>query len=185
MTLFDRADGLGGQLNLAQMVPGKEEFHGLVEWFAARVARAEVDLRLGAAAGVDDLRGFDEVIVATGVMPRDSGIPGQEAALGYIEVLRGAAVGKRVAIIGAGGIGFDVAEFLVIGGHSATEHPGWRREWGVGDPARSRVGWRCPTRNLRRARSGCCSARPRNRDGVWARQPGGSTGRRWRPSRCR
>lgn len=141
VTLFDRADRIGGQLNLAKMVPGKEEFHGLVRWFAARVARAGVELRLGAEVGVADLRGFDEVIVATGVIPRDPGIPGQEAALGYIDVLNGAPVGKRVAIIGAGGIGFDVAEFLAHRGASPTLDAAlWRREWGVGDPAEVRGG---------------------------------------------
>ncbi|MBA4349968.1 MAG: NADPH-dependent 2,4-dienoyl-CoA reductase [Rhodobacter sp.] len=141
VTLFDRADRIGGQLNLAKMVPGKEEFHGLVRWFAARAARAGVELRLGAEVGVAELRGFDEVIVATGVTPRDPGIPGQEVALGYIDVLNGAPVGKRVAIIGAGGIGFDVAEFLAHRGMSPTLDAAlWRREWGVGDPAEVRGG---------------------------------------------
>ncbi|MEO5621636.1 MAG: NADPH-dependent 2,4-dienoyl-CoA reductase [Cypionkella sp.] len=141
VVLFDRAEGLGGQLNLARLVPGKEEFDGLVDWFAAAISEAGVELRLGAEAEVEDLRGFDEVVVATGVIPRDIGLAGQERALSYIEVLRGAKVGKRVAVIGAGGIGFDVAEFLVAGGHSVTEHPAeWRREWGVGDPATSAGG---------------------------------------------
>ena len=136
VVLFDRADRIGGQLNLAKQVPGKEEFHGLVRWFAARIARAGVDLRLGAEVGVDDLRGFDEVVVATGVSPRNPGIAGQERALGYADVLNGAPVGRRVAVIGAGGIGFDVAEFLVHRGLSPTLEPAlWRREWGVGDPA--------------------------------------------------
>ncbi len=136
VTLFDRAAVLGGQLNLARLVPGKEEFNGLVEWFVASVVASEIETRLGQAAGVDDLREFDEVVVATGVRPRDPGIAGQERGLSYIEVLRGAPVGSKVAVIGAGGIGFDVAEFLVAGGHSATEHPAeWRREWGVGDPS--------------------------------------------------
>jgi 2,4-dienoyl-CoA reductase (NADPH2) len=145
VTLFDRADRIGGQLNLAKMVPGKEEFHGLVRWFAARVARAGVELRLGSEVGVGDLRGFDEVIIATGVIPRDPAILGQEAALGYIEVLNGAPVGKRVAIVGAGGIGFDVAEFLAHRGASpALDAALWRREWGVGDPAEVRGGLVAP-----------------------------------------
>lgn len=135
VTLFDRTDRLGGQLNLARLVPGKEEFNGLVDWFAASVAEAGIEVTLGLTVGVKDLRGFDEVVVATGVRPRDPGIAGQERGLSYSEVLRGAPVGRRVAVIGAGGIGFDVAEFLVAGGHSVTEHPEqWRREWGVGDP---------------------------------------------------
>ena len=120
VTLFDRAQALGGQLNLARLVPGKEEFNGLVEWFETAVAQSDITLRLGVPAGVDDLRGFDAVVVATGVVPRDPGIAGQERALSYIEALRGAPVGARVAVIGAGGIGFDVAAFLVQVGHSPT-----------------------------------------------------------------
>ena len=136
VTLFERSLQVGGQLNLARQVPGKEEFHGLVDWFTGSVARSGITLRLGVAADVDDLCGFDQVIVATGVTPRDPGIAGQNRALGYREVLQGAPVGRRVAIIGAGGIGFDVAEFLVQGGHSPTTDLAlWQREWGVGDPA--------------------------------------------------
>ena len=145
VTLFDRADRIGGQLNLAKQVPGKEEFHGLVRWFAARIARAGVELRLGAEVGVDDLRGYDEVVVATGVVPRSPGIEGEARALGYVDVLNGAPVGRRVAVIGAGGIGFDVAEYLVHRGVSPALDPAlWRREWGVGDPAEVRGGLVAP-----------------------------------------
>lgn len=136
VTLFEKGPEVGGQLNLAKQVPGKEEFHGLVAWFAHRLAATGVEVRVNTAATVEGLAGFDEVIVATGVTPRDPGIPGQERALGYADVLRGAPVGKRVAIVGAGGIGFDVAEYLVHQGESPTEDLAlWRREWGVGDPA--------------------------------------------------
>ena len=140
VTLFEAASDLGGQLNLAKQVPGKEEFHGLVDWFTTMVGKAGIDLRLGCEATVDDLRGFDEVVIATGVLPRDPGIPGQDGpnVLSYIDVLRGAPVGRRVAVVGAGGIGFDVAEVLVHRGESPTLNPArWRREWGVGDPATS------------------------------------------------
>jgi 2,4-dienoyl-CoA reductase (NADPH2) len=140
VTLFEAAPELGGQLNLAARVPGKEEFHGLVAWFATMVGKSGIDLRLGHQSRVDDLRGFDEVVIATGVLPRDPGIPGQDGpnVLGYVDVLRGAPVGRRVAVVGAGGIGFDVAEFLVHQGDSPTLNPElWRREWGVGDPATS------------------------------------------------
>jgi 2,4-dienoyl-CoA reductase (NADPH2) len=141
VTLFDRAETAGGQLNLARLVPGKEEFNGLVTWFTTRLAKSAIALRLGHEATVSDLTGYDEVIIATGVAPRDAGIPGQSRALGYAEVLRGAPVGKRVAVIGAGGIGFDVAEYLVAGDHSASSDPAlWRREWGVGDPAETAGG---------------------------------------------
>jgi 2,4-dienoyl-CoA reductase (NADPH2) len=106
--------------------------------------RHGVDLRLGAVPKVEDLTDFDEVIVATGVRPRDPGIPGQDGpnVLSYVEVLSDKApVGRRVAVIGAGGIGFDVAEYLVHEGDSPTDSPDlWRREWGVSDPERHRGG---------------------------------------------
>ncbi|SPF79592.1 NADPH-dependent 2,4-dienoyl-CoA reductase [Pseudoprimorskyibacter insulae] len=143
VTVFDAALEIGGQLNMAKQVPGKEEFYGLVDWFAAMVAETGVTLKLGKHVWVEDLTGFDEVIVATGVSPRDPQIPGQvEHAVNYIDVLsHRVEVGKRVAVIGAGGIGFDVAEFLVHEGDSPTENlPDWMREWGVSDPSEDRSG---------------------------------------------
>ena len=144
VTLFDKADQIGGQLNMARVIPGKEEFHGLVDWFATMVDESGVEVTLGRDVAAGDLVGFDEVIIATGVTPRDPGIPGQDGpnVLSYIDVLRGRApVGKRVAVVGAGGIGFDVAEFLVHEGTSPTEDIAlWRNEWGVGDPAEVRGG---------------------------------------------
>ncbi|TNF21826.1 MAG: NADPH-dependent 2,4-dienoyl-CoA reductase [Rhodobacteraceae bacterium] len=144
VTLFDRAEEIGGQLNLAKRIPGKEEFIGFVDWYERMVAAAGITLRLGRAARVDDLRGFDEVIVATGVAPRDPRIAGQEGpnVLSYIDVLRGGAeVGRRVAIVGAGGIGFDVAEFLVEAVPSPTlDLEEWKVQWGVADPAVQRGG---------------------------------------------
>ncbi len=145
VTLFDKSDRIGGQLNLAKQVPGKEEFWGLVDYYDAMVAKAGITLALGKVATPDDLAAFDEIIIATGVLPRDPGIPGQDGpnVVSYIDVLRGTAtVGENVAIIGAGGIGFDVAEFLVTD-HSPTDHlPDWLQEWGVGDPAEVRGGLR-------------------------------------------
>ena len=144
VVVFDKASEIGGQLNMAKVVPGKEEFHGLVDWFGTMICELGVELRLGKAAGVDDLAGFDEVIIATGVVPRDPAIPGQDGpnVLSYIEVLReGKPVGKRVAVIGAGGIGFDVSEFLVHEGVSSTvDLEAWKAEWGVGDPEITRGG---------------------------------------------
>ncbi|MEM1429459.1 MAG: NADPH-dependent 2,4-dienoyl-CoA reductase [Pseudomonadota bacterium] len=145
VTLFERDDRIGGQLNMARRIPGKEEFHGLVDWYRTMLEVRGVDLRLGQAADPDTLAGYDEVIVATGVTPRDPGIAGQDGphVVSYVDVLRGdAAVGDRVAIVGAGGIGFDVAQFLAHPpGHSATEDlEAWRRLWGVGDPAEARGG---------------------------------------------
>ncbi|MEQ8899224.1 MAG: NADPH-dependent 2,4-dienoyl-CoA reductase [Roseovarius sp.] len=144
VTLFDRDDRLGGQLNMAREIPGKEEFHGFVHWYQTMVEELEITVKLGAPVTADALDGFDETIIATGVIPRDPEIPGQDGdnVLSYIDVLRGKAqVGKRVAIVGAGGIGFDVAEFLVHEGESPTENLSeWKEEWGVGDPAEHRGG---------------------------------------------
>ncbi|MEJ6708570.1 MAG: NADPH-dependent 2,4-dienoyl-CoA reductase [Amylibacter sp.] len=144
VTVFDGASEVGGQLNMAKQVPGKEEFFGLVDYYRNEVARLGVELKLGAFVNADDLGGFDEVVIATGVTPRDPQIEGQDGpnVVNYIDVLRDkVAVGKRVAVIGAGGIGFDVSEFLVHEGESPTEDIGlWKREWGVGDPATTRGG---------------------------------------------
>ncbi|MDM8167312.1 NADPH-dependent 2,4-dienoyl-CoA reductase [Roseovarius sp.] len=144
VTLFDRDDRLGGQLNMAREIPGKEEFHGFVSWFETMVEELGITVKLGTEVTADTLDGFDETIIATGVIPRDPEIPGQDGdnVLNYIDVLRGQAkVGQRVAIVGAGGIGFDVAEFLVHDGESPTENLSeWKEEWGVGDPAETRGG---------------------------------------------
>jgi 2,4-dienoyl-CoA reductase (NADPH2) len=108
------------------------------------LAASDVALKLNTEVGADDLSDFDEVIIATGVTPRDPAIPGQDRdnVLSYIDVLRGkAAVGKKVAVIGAGGIGFDVSEYLLHEGESPTENlPEWMKEWGVADPAEHRSG---------------------------------------------
>ncbi len=144
VTLFDKLDEIGGQLNMAKVIPGKEEFIGLVEWYKVMVERSSIDLRLGAEVTADDVVGFDEIIVATGVHPRDPEIPGQDApnVLSYIDVLRhGAPVGETVVIIGAGGIGFDVAEFLAEAGESPTlDIEAWKAEWGISDPEVDRGG---------------------------------------------
>jgi 2,4-dienoyl-CoA reductase (NADPH2) len=137
--LLDAAAEIGGQLNMAKVVPGKEEFHEMLRYLARRIQTTGVHLHLNTRAHAQSLAGYDEVIIATGVNPRDPKIPGQEhpKVLSYIDVLRhGKPVGERVAIIGAGGIGFDVAEFLVSDGHSTTlDLPAWQAEWGVTDPA--------------------------------------------------
>ena len=139
--LFDAAAEIGGQLNMAKVVPGKEEFHEMLRYLARRIETTGVHLHLNTPAHAPHLAAFDEVIVATGVTPRDPKIPGQEhpKVLSYIDVLRHRKpVGERVAIIGAGGIGFDVAEFLVHDGHSTTlDLAAWQAEWGVTDPARA------------------------------------------------
>ena len=143
VTLLDRAKEVGGQLNMARRIPGKEEFDGLVDYFAASLAAWDVDLRLGVEATAQALKGFDKVIIATGVIPRDPDIEGQGGpnVLSYTDVLRGGApVGKRVAVIGAGGIGFDVAEFLVTGESPTENLAEWLEEWGVADPSDARGG---------------------------------------------
>ncbi|MCC6001615.1 MAG: NADPH-dependent 2,4-dienoyl-CoA reductase [Pararhodobacter sp.] len=138
VTVFERDGQLGGQLNMARVIPGKEEFDGLVDWYAVMVARAGIDLRLNTHATAEALEGFDEVIIATGVLPRDPQIAGQDGpnVVNYVDVLKGGAmVGNRVAVLGAGGIGFDVSEFLTHQGESPTLNLAeWLREWGVTDP---------------------------------------------------
>jgi len=144
VTLFEKAAEIGGQLNMAKEVPGKEEFHGFVRWFATMIDHAGVTVKLGHTATPEDLTAFDEVVIATGVTPRDPGIDGQQRpnVLSYADVLRGKAeAGHRVAIVGAGGIGFDVAEYLVEAGTSPSEDLTlWKREWGVADPEDARGG---------------------------------------------
>jgi 2,4-dienoyl-CoA reductase (NADPH2) len=152
--LFDAADDIGGQFNLARRVPGKEEFAETLRYFRRRIEVTGVNLRLGIRADAPLLRdgGYDDVVLATGVTPRDPDIPGAAEhrasgrVLGYADVLLGRHVcGPRVAIIGAGGIGFDVAEFLVSEHHStALDLPAWQREWGVTDPELARSGLASP-----------------------------------------
>ena len=144
--VYEAATEIGGQLNMAKVIPGKEEFHEMLRYFNRQIELRKVRVHLNTRVTADDLEsgGFDAVILATGVVPRDPGIPGQEhpKVLSYIDVLRGRArVGDRVAIIGAGGIGFDVAEFLVHDGPSPTLNlDQWLAEWGVVDPEASRGG---------------------------------------------
>ncbi len=145
VTIFDKADEIGGQLNMAKQVPGKEEFWGLVDYYRTMVAKAGITLQLGTTATEDMLGEYDEIIIGTGVAPRDPAIPGQDGpnVLSYIDVLRGKAkVGQNVAIIGAGGIGFDVAEYLVTDDSPTENLDEWLTEWGVGDPAETRGGLR-------------------------------------------
>ena len=135
VTLFDAADRIGGQFNLAKTIPGKEEFHETLRYFGQRIADTGVVLRLSTRVDADNLTGFDEVVVATGVTPRAIDIEGHDhpKVVSYLDVLEGrVSPGTKVAIIGAGGIGFDVAEFLVEAGPSATLDPQrWMAEWGV------------------------------------------------------
>jgi 2,4-dienoyl-CoA reductase (NADPH2) len=144
--LYEASAEIGGQLNMAKVIPGKEEFHEMLRYFARQIELKGVNVHLNTRVSADDLidRNYDGVIIASGVTPRDPKIEGQDhpKVLSYIDVLRGRKpVGKRVAIIGAGGIGFDVAEYLVSDGSSATlDLDEWLAEWGVVDPADARGG---------------------------------------------
>ncbi len=135
VTLFDAAAEIGGQFNLARRIPGKEEFAETLRFFRARLARFGVELRLNCLVGVEDLRGFDDVILATGIVPRRPSIPGinHPKVAGYVDIVEGRKIaGRRVAVVGAGGIGFDVAELLSAGGECADGHLSDGR---AGDPA--------------------------------------------------
>jgi 2,4-dienoyl-CoA reductase (NADPH2) len=138
VTLFDAADQIGGQFNYAKKIPGKEEFHETLRYFRHRLEETRVDVKLSTPVSATDLHGFDEVVLATGITPRQVALPGADHAkvVSYVDVLSGRVeVGARAALIGAGGIGFDVAEYLTHDGPSPSLDPArWMAEWGV-DPA--------------------------------------------------
>ncbi|MGL4822396.1 MAG: FAD-dependent oxidoreductase [Plesiomonas shigelloides] len=144
VTLFEQDSVIGGQFNYASQIPGKEEFKETLRYFAQRVQELGIDVRLGQRVLAEALSDFDEVIIATGIVPRIPKIAGiaHPKVLSYLDVLRHhRPVGQKVAIIGAGGIGFDVAEYLVSGGDSVTLSPDrWLREWGVDKEVRERGG---------------------------------------------
>lgn len=137
VTLFDSASEIGGQFNLAKTIPGKEEFHQTIRYFKKQIELTGVKLVLNKRVSAEDLKSFDEVILATGIVPRAINIEGAnlQKVVSYVDIIKGNHVaGKRVAVIGAGGIGFDVSEYL------STEDPKhmpsvqeWLREWGI-DP---------------------------------------------------
>lgn len=140
VTLFDSDDRIGGQFNMAARIPGKEEFWETIRYFKKRIEKTGVKLVLNRRVQPGELEkeGFDEIVIATGVLPRTPSIDGVKhpKVVSYVDVLRGGAkVGNRVAIIGAGGIGFDVAEFLVHGERDDFTQPQplqeWLHEWGV------------------------------------------------------
>ncbi|CCH74028.1 2,4-dienoyl-CoA reductase, NADH and FMN-linked [Nostocoides australiense Ben110] len=135
VTLYDAADRIGGQLNVAREVPGKQEFDETIRYFRNRLEALSVDVRLGAMASAADLAEYDEVVIATGVTPRVPDLQGVDhpKVLGYLDVLAGKApVGEKVAILGAGGIGFDVAEYLTdSGADTSRDIPAFLAAWGV------------------------------------------------------
>lgn len=137
VTLFDSADRIGGQFNYAKRVPGKEEFDNTLRYFGRRLAQAGVNVQLNRRATMADFSQFDAVLLATGIVPRKPAIPGIEHAkvISYIEAITGAKpVGQRVAVIGAGGIGFDVCELITHAHHVAggtSELDAYRQAWGI------------------------------------------------------
>ncbi|WP_312320086.1 NADPH-dependent 2,4-dienoyl-CoA reductase [Stenotrophomonas sp.] len=138
VTLFDAGSEIGGQFNVAKRIPGKEEFHETLRYFRHKLDDTGVTVKLDTVADVSTLAGFDSVVVATGITPRRVDFPGADHAkvVTYLDVLLGkVTVGAEAAIIGAGGIGFDVGEFLVHEGPSPALDPArWMAEWGV-DPS--------------------------------------------------
>mgnify|MGYP002619881906 CR=1 FL=1 len=136
VTLFDKSHQIGGQFNYAKQIPGKEEFYETLRYFGRMLELHHIELRLNSEQSVESLQqgGFDEVILATGIVPRPVDIEGIDhpMVLSYLDVLRDhKAVGKNVAIIGAGGIGFDVAEYLTENNSLTLQPDAWLKEWGV------------------------------------------------------
>ncbi|RMM51274.1 2,4-dienoyl-CoA reductase [Pseudomonas amygdali pv. lachrymans] len=146
VTVFDSASEIGGQFNIAKRVPGKEEFSETLRYFRNKVEETGVQLRLGTRIKAEDLlgAGFDEVILATGIAPRTPAIPGidNQKVLSYLDViLQRKPVGRSVAVIGAGGIGFDVSEFLVHQGVATSlDREAFWKEWGIDTMLEARGG---------------------------------------------
>jgi 2,4-dienoyl-CoA reductase (NADPH2) len=144
VTLFDAAAEIGGQFNIAKQIPGKEEFYETLRYYKKQIELHNVNLQLNTKVGVDDLLDFDEIVVSTGIIPRKLKMEGidNEKVLSYIDVLKHKKpVGKKVAIIGAGGIGFDTAEYLVHEGKSTSlDVDAFLKEWGIDPTNEARAG---------------------------------------------
>ncbi|MGO2241425.1 MAG: FAD-dependent oxidoreductase [Halomonas sp.] len=148
VVLFERRSDLGGQFNYARKIPGKEEFNETLRYYQGMLTKYAVEVRLNTTATAQALVGFDEVVLATGVQPRELSLPGYDHAsvLSYAEAIESPdRVGRRVAVIGAGGIGFDVAELLAHQGHAALDIDAWCDEWGVDLAVGERGGLKAPT----------------------------------------
>ncbi|MEC8900382.1 MAG: NADPH-dependent 2,4-dienoyl-CoA reductase [Pseudomonadota bacterium] len=147
VVLFERRSELGGQFNYARKIPGKEEFNETLRYFRVMLEKHAVDVRLNTEATVGALADFDEIVIATGVVPRELALPGADhpSVLSYADAIeQPERVGKRVAVIGAGGIGFDVSELLSHEGHPTMEVTAWCDEWGVDLAVGERGGLKAP-----------------------------------------
>lgn len=145
VTLFDAAEEIGGQFNIAKRIPGKEEFYETLRYFSRQIGLTGVKLQLNCRVDADMLNrsDFDEVVIATGIAPRTPEIEGIEhpKVLSYLDVMSGADVGHKVAVIGAGGIGFDISEYLSHQGVSTSQDiPAFMAEWGIDMTMQSRGG---------------------------------------------
>lgn len=141
VTLFEANDFIGGQFDMARRIPGKEEFSETIRYFSTILAKHGVEVRLGTRVAAQELTGYDEVVLATGVAPRIPAIPGIDhpMVLTYAEAITGVRpVGRTVAVVGAGGIGFDVTELLVTDSSPTLNLKEWKAEWGVADPREAR-----------------------------------------------
>jgi 2,4-dienoyl-CoA reductase (NADPH2) len=147
VVLFERRSELGGQFNYARKIPGKEEFNETLRYFRVMLEKHAVGVRLNTEATVGALADFDEIVIATGVVPRELALPGADhpSVLSYADAIeQPERVGKRVAVIGAGGIGFDVSELLSHEGHPTMEVAAWCDEWGVDLAVGERGGLKAP-----------------------------------------
>lgn len=145
VTLFDAQSEIGGQFNVAKRIPGKEEFYETLRYFARQVELTGVELKLGEFVSAEALEqgDFDEVVMATGITPRTPEIEGIDhpKVLNYLDVMRGAEVGQKVAVIGAGGIGFDISEVLIHQGQSTSQNiEAFMTEWGIDMSLQARGG---------------------------------------------
>lgn len=148
VVLFEQRSELGGQFNYARKIPGKEEFNETLRYYRVMLEKYAVEVRLNTTATADTLADFDEVVMATGVRPRELSLPGHDhhKVLSYAEAIEHPArVGRKVAVIGAGGIGFDVSELLAHQGHPALDIADWCDEWGVDLAVSERGGLKKPT----------------------------------------